>query len=81
MRPAEVRDAPRPDDGPDVREAVNAWIRKSGEFDAVLDFDAALRDPRLLPEYDSGDHLHPNARAGHRAMGEAIDVRLFDGPA
>jgi lysophospholipase L1-like esterase len=64
-----------------VRQAVNAWVRTSGEFDAVLDFDAALRDPgrpsRLLPAYDSGDHLHPND-AGHRAMGEAVDLGLFE---
>lgn len=64
-----------------VRQAVNAWIRTSGRFDAVIDFDQALRDPgrpaRLLPAYDSGDHLHPND-AGHRAMGEAVDLRLFD---
>jgi len=63
-----------------VRRAVNAWIRSSGAFDAVLDFDQALRDPRhpsrLLLAYDSGDHLHPND-AGHRAMGEAVDLRLF----
>jgi lysophospholipase L1-like esterase len=63
-----------------VRQAVNAWIRSSGELDGVVDFDAALRDPgrpgRLRPEYDDGDHLHLNA-AGHRAMGEAVDLGLF----
>ncbi|MGZ3447050.1 MAG: SGNH/GDSL hydrolase family protein [Myxococcaceae bacterium] len=67
-----------------VRQEVNVWIRTSGELDAVLDFDAALRNPRhptrLRPEYDSGDHLHPND-AGHRAMGEAVDLRLFEEPA
>lgn len=60
-----------------VRQAVNHWIRDSGEFDAVADFDAALRDPahpqRLLPAYDSGDHLHPGD-AGNKAMAEAIDL-------
>lgn len=65
-----------------VRQAVNRWIRDSGEFDAVLDFDAVTRDPahpaRLLPAYDSGDHLHPGD-AGNKAMADAIDVDvLFD---
>ena len=60
-----------------VRQAVNSWIRDSGEFDAVVDFDAALRDPahpqRLLPAYDSGDHLHPGD-VGNKAMADAIDL-------
>jgi lysophospholipase L1-like esterase len=59
------------------RLAVNAWIRHSRAFDAVIDFDSAVRDPadphRLLPAYDSGDHLHPND-AGYRAMAEAINL-------
>ncbi|MCL6713268.1 SGNH/GDSL hydrolase family protein [Pseudomonas sp. R2.Fl] len=59
------------------REAVNAWIRESGAFDAVVDFDRVMRDPaqpdRLRPEYDSGDHLHPND-AGYQAMADAIDL-------
>jgi lysophospholipase L1-like esterase len=63
--------------GEATREAVNAFIRRSRVFDAVADFDAAVRDPsdprRLLPAYDSGDHLHPNA-AGHRAMASVIDL-------
>jgi lysophospholipase L1-like esterase len=62
------------------RQAVNAWIRTPGHFDAVIDFDAVLRDPlqpgRLLPAYDSGDHLHPSP-AGYRAMGNAIPLALF----
>ena len=62
------------------RRAVNAWIRTSGAFDGVIDFEAATRDPaqpdRFLPAYDSGDHLHPSD-AGHMAMGEAIDLALF----
>ena len=57
------------------RQAVNAWIRSPGHFDAVIDFDAVVRDPRqpdrLLPAYDCGDHLHPSA-AGYKAMGESV---------
>lgn len=64
----------------EARQAVNCWIRTSGAFDAVVDFDAVMRDPtdplRLNPAYDSGDHLHPNP-AGEVAMGEAIDLELF----
>lgn len=63
-----------------VRQAVNAWIRSSGEFDGVIDFDLATRDParptRLLPAYDSGDHLHPND-LGYEAMGNAVPLSLF----
>ena len=59
------------------RQAVNLWIRSAGAFDAVIDFDAVLRDPtrpaRLLPAYDSGDRLHPSD-AGYKAMGEVIDL-------
>lgn len=62
------------------RAAVNQWIRTSGAFDAVIDFDSALRDPanplRLAPQYDSGDHLHPGP-SGHEAMGNAVDLALF----
>ncbi len=62
------------------RAAVNRWIRTSGEFDGVVDFDRAVRDPaqplRMLPAYDSGDHLHPND-AGMRAMADAIPLRLL----
>jgi lysophospholipase L1-like esterase len=65
------------------RQAVNEWIRTSGAFDAVIDFDAVLRDPseptRLRPEFDSGDHLHPND-AGYKAMADAIDLMLFKNP-
>jgi lysophospholipase L1-like esterase len=63
-----------------ARVALNRWIRTSGEFDGVVDVDRVLRDPshptRLLPLYDSGDHLHPNAEGG-RAIANAIDVRVF----
>jgi lysophospholipase L1-like esterase len=62
------------------RQRVNAWIRERGHFDAVIDFDKVIADPanpqQLLPEYDSGDHLHPGP-AGYRAMGQAIDLSLF----
>ena len=62
------------------RVAFNHWIRTSGEFDGVIDVDRVLRDPkqptRLLPAFDSGDHLHPNA-AGGRAIADAIDLKVF----
>jgi lysophospholipase L1-like esterase len=62
------------------RQAVNAWIRTSGAFDAVVDFDAATRDPenpaRLKAEYDSGDLLHPSP-AGYRAMAAAIPLSIL----
>lgn len=66
--------------GEATRLAVNGFIRRSGIFDAVADFDAAVRDPedphRLLPRFDSGDHLHPNA-AGHRVMADAVDLNAL----
>jgi len=62
------------------RQAINAFIRTSGTFDAVVDFDAALRDPaqpdRLLADYDSGDHLHPSVK-GYRRMAETVPLSLF----
>ena len=62
------------------RQAVNAWILRQRHFDAVIDFDRVTRDPRhpdrLLPAYDSGDHLHPSP-AGYRAMAAAIPLALF----
>jgi lysophospholipase L1-like esterase len=64
-----------------VRQAVNAWIRDGGAFDAVIDFDKGVRDPehpaRMLPVYDCGDHLHPSD-AGYNRMGDIIDLALFD---
>lgn len=67
-------------EGEAMREAVNDWIRGSGRFDAVIDFDVATRDPndplRLLPNIDPGDHVHPND-AGNRMMAEAIDLAIF----
>ena len=63
------------------RQAVNRWIRSSGNFDAVIDFDGVVRDPQhpdhLLPAFDCGDHLHPSP-AGYRAMGNAIPLSLFN---
>lgn len=68
------------DRGEQVREAVNNWIRTSGVFDGVLDFDKATQDPQnplqFNPQYDSGDHLHPND-AGYRAMARSIDLGMF----
>ena len=68
------------DAGEQVREAVNDWIRTSGTFDGVIDFDKIMRDPQnpkaFNPPYDSGDHLHPSD-AGYKAMGEGIDLTLF----
>ncbi|SFC16680.1 SGNH/GDSL hydrolase family protein [Massilia yuzhufengensis] len=63
-----------------LRQAVNEWIRNHDEFDAIIDFDRATRDPsrpaRLLPAYDSGDHLHPND-LGYQAMADAIPLEQF----
>src|SRR5437764_743083 len=63
-----------------ARQAINRWIRTGGAFDAVIDFDAVLRDPaqpsRLLPLVDTGDHLHPN-ETGYRMMAAAIHLALF----
>ena len=75
------------DDAKDAtRDAVNTWIRTSGRFDAVLDFDAATLNPApgarnyLRPEFDSGDHIHPND-AGYDAMANSIDLSVLSGPA
>ncbi|WP_225810669.1 SGNH/GDSL hydrolase family protein [Streptomyces spinosus] len=63
-----------------IRQSVNQWIRTSGAFDGVIDFDRAMRDPAnpaaLDPAYDSGDHIHPNDE-GMKAMADAIDLRLL----
>ncbi|MFC5460648.1 SGNH/GDSL hydrolase family protein [Massilia niabensis] len=63
-----------------VRRAANNWIRASGEFDALFDVEAVLRDPanpvRIMPAYDSGDHLHPND-AGYQAMANAVPLAPF----
>ncbi len=64
----------------EVRIEINEWIRNSGEFDGVIDFEAAIRDeanPRIMKaEYDSGDKLHPGD-AGYKAMADSIDAALF----
>lgn len=63
-----------------TRQRVNKWIRTSGRFDAVVDFDRAIRDPDKLDQlasvYDSGDYLHPNA-VGYKKMAETVDLTLF----
>jgi lysophospholipase L1-like esterase len=68
-------------EGEAKRQVVNDWIRRSGAFDAVIDFDEGLRDPdhptRMLPLYDNGDHLHPSD-LGYNRMGDIIDLSLFD---
>ncbi|MFL0350353.1 SGNH/GDSL hydrolase family protein [Stenotrophomonas lactitubi] len=65
------------------RRQLNAWLRTDSPFDAVIDLDAALRDPadpsRMAAAYDSGDHLHPGD-AGNRAMAEAVDLEVLMGP-
>ena len=68
--------------GETVREALNAWIRTGGAYDAVVDFEAATRDPanprRFRAEFDPGDHLHPN-NLGYQAMADAVDLSIFGG--
>lgn len=62
------------------RVTINQWIRVPAHFDAVVDFDKVMHDPahpeRMLPAYDSGDHLHPSP-AGYKAMGDSISLSLF----
>ncbi|MDT0687848.1 SGNH/GDSL hydrolase family protein [Autumnicola psychrophila] len=64
-----------------ARDSVNKWIRNSGRFDAVIDFDKAIRNPQdtlvILSEAHSGDYLHPN-ELGYEIMGKAIDLSLFE---
>jgi lysophospholipase L1-like esterase len=66
--------------GETMRETINQWIRTSGPYDAVIDFDRVMRDPEhptyLAPALDSGDRLHPND-AGYKAMADAVDLSLF----
>ena len=62
------------------RNEVNRWIRTTGAFDALVDFDAIVRDPRhperLLPVYDGGNHFTPS-EAGMKALANSINVELF----
>jgi lysophospholipase L1-like esterase len=68
-------------DGEAKRQAVNQWIRTCRAYDAVIDFDKAIRDPsnpaRMREAYDSGDNLHPSD-AGYQAMANAINLSLFN---
>jgi lysophospholipase L1-like esterase len=70
--------------GEAVRTAVNTWIRTSGAFDGIVDFDAATRDSaapdHLIGAYQCGDNLHPND-AGYTAMANAVDLNLITGAA
>jgi len=72
------------DEGEVMRSAVNQWIRTSGAFDAVVDFESATRDAvdpkKFKAEFDPGDHLHPN-NAGYEAMANAVDLAIFGGKA
>ena len=69
------------DEGEIKREALNNWIRTSGAYDAVIDFDKVVQDPhnpkQILPSFNITDHLHPND-AGYKAMGDSIDLAIFD---
>jgi lysophospholipase L1-like esterase len=66
--------------GEATRQKVNEWIRNSGELDAVVDFDAVIRDSadpsKMQAAFDSGDHIHPND-AGNAAMANAFDLSAF----
>jgi lysophospholipase L1-like esterase len=68
------------ENGEAIRAGINQWIRTSGAFDGVVDFEAATRDPnnpkRFRPDFDPGDHLHPND-GGYKAMADAIDLSIF----
>ena len=66
-------------EGETIRQAFNQWMRTGKEYDGIIDFDAVMRDPdqptKMLPRYDSGDHLHPSD-AGYKAMADAFDLSL-----
>ena len=68
------------DEGEAIRQALNQWIRTGKAYDAVIDFDAATRDPQnpkqILAAFNIRDHLHPND-AGYKAMAEAVDLSIF----
>nr|WP_275580737.1 SGNH/GDSL hydrolase family protein [Aquibacillus albus] len=71
------------DEGEATRQEVNKWIRNNDVFDGFFDFDKAIVDPsspdKILPEYDSGDHLHPNDR-GLEKLADSIDLSMFEKP-
>jgi lysophospholipase L1-like esterase len=64
-----------------LRQEVNRWIRTKGNFDAIVDFDAAVRDPdhpsKLKAQFNPGDNIHPND-AGNQAMAAAVDISVFE---
>ena len=66
--------------GEAMRQALNQWIRTSGAYDAVIDFEAAVRDPahptKTRSEFNPGDNLHFN-NAGYKAMADAINLETF----
>jgi len=68
-------------EGEAKRQAFNNWMRSNKVYDGVVDFDALVRDPqnptKIQAKYDSGDHLHPND-TGYQAMGDALDLKLFE---
>jgi hypothetical protein len=68
--------------GDDVRQKFNGWLRTSNAYDGVIDFDVVMRDPshptRMLPQYDSGDHLHPDD-TGYATMARSVDLALLNG--
>jgi lysophospholipase L1-like esterase len=67
-------------EGEKIRQEFNAWMRTGKEYDGIIDFDELMRDPghpaRMLPRYDSGDHLHPSD-AGYQAMASAVDLAML----
>ncbi|CAG9235535.1 GDSL family lipase [Paraburkholderia tropica] len=79
---ATITPAALPPQREEIRARANQWIRTSGAFDGVVDFDAALRDPadplRLRREYDSGDHIHPSD-SGYAAMANAVPLAALEG--
>ena len=83
LTPTGGNDAALPDTE-DKRQALNSWIRERSPADAIVDFDAAVRDPanpsRIDPAYDGSDHLHFNL-AGYQAMGDAVPLEQLDDPA
>jgi lysophospholipase L1-like esterase len=69
-------------EGDDVRQKFNEWLRTSKAYDGVIDFDVLMRDPshltRMLPQHDSGDHLHPND-TGYAMIAKSVNLALLNG--